>query len=345
MTRDVEDWLELLEGDLSSRWSAIEHFLDHPDERAVEPLVAVALERCGLDDIPYYATEAILLVLGEEAFAERFSREYRSGSDEERWAAVKALAARTPEASREVLLEALEDESPNVVACAVGALGRLDDSSLADAIRPLVNHEDARISRAAIAAMSRLDPKSATEQAIEDLASADVEKRRNAAMQLVDRPSTLATEALIARIEDVDEVPQVRFKCVEALGMTRDERGFDTMLAALDDASSEVRSTAACFLGYFEDPRAIDALSDYLHARGDGEFAHGQAAIGLGHLGHPGAIETLLKALEDDRDNVRQWACDALRRINTPDEMLPAVVEGLVGRLEDESSAVRSYAI
>ncbi len=321
------------------------HFIDHPDERAVESLVALALDPQRYEDEQYYAAEAVLRTLDEEAYVERFARAFREFDGRPRYLALSALAEWAKEASREILLEALEDDAPRVVSLAVGALGRTDDLSLADTLRPFAEHEHADIRRSALQAMSRLDSEFATKRAIADLESGDFRQRFNAAMQLGEKPSKLAVGALIARLRDPDESPKVRFKAIEALGAIRDQRAFEPILEALDDASEDVRSTAARILGNFADPRAIEPLSSYLHARHDGPYAHSEAAMALGNIGHPDAIPPLLDALADDREPVRQWACDALRKIEPPRDMRSQVIDRLVERLDDDSSTVRQYAL
>jgi HEAT repeat protein len=69
------------------------------------------------------------------------------------------------------------------------------------------------------------------------------------------------------------------------------------------------------------------------------------AAIALRDLGHPDAIPALLKALDDDREPVRQWTCEALGSIAPTEELRSQIIEGLVRRLNDTSETVRTSAI
>lgn len=346
MSSDIDKWLEDLESEaFDVRWDALMHFLDHPDERAVEALVELALHWQRDEDEQYYAAEAVLMVLGEDAYVERFARAYESEDGGRRLRAISAIAEWAKEAGRDVLIEALEDTYPDVVALAVSPLSKLGDPSLADTIRPLTDHDHPRVRKSAVEAMMRLDPKFAAQKAIAELDSGDRQRRFNAAMTLVDNPTKAAVDALIARVEDNDEDGRVRAKCVEALAAARDPRGFDVVLAVLEADDEDCRVTAARQLGHFEDPRAIEPLIEYLQATGDDEYAHSEAAIGLGILGHPGAIPTLVEALGDDRTNVRQWACDALSKIEPPADKRDMVIDALLGRLEDEDSTVRTYAI
>jgi HEAT repeat protein len=232
--------------------NAIMHFAHEPDARVVNSLVALALNPQHDENEQSIAAEAVLQALGEAEYVERFAHAYHTLTGEQRRLALCALADWAPETARLVLVDALEAAEPDIVSLAIEGLGCIEDPILGDDIRPFIDHDDNEIRRAAHEAMSRLDTEYAAARAIADLGSDDCERRFNAVMQLIDNPSKSAVGPLFARLKDLTESPSVRSKSVEALGATRDPRAFDTVLAALNDSSKSVRSTAARFLGNFE---------------------------------------------------------------------------------------------
>ena len=144
---------------------------------------------------------------------------------------------------------------------------------------------------------------------------------------------------LLARLGDPKERSGVRFKAVEALSAARDPAALPALIAALGDADSAVRSTAAWCLGVFRAPEAYEPLVAYLFADMDGEYAHAGAAISLGLSGDPRALAPLKRALDDEREAVRQWAAEGLGHLK-----LAQAVPPLVLALEDVSEAVRESA-
>ncbi len=148
--------------------------------------------------------------------------------------------------------------------------------------------------------------------------------------------------------------PDARRCAAIVLGVVKDTRAVDRLIAAMDDPEAEVRSSAATALGEIEDIRAIDPLvvtlgdraAQYeasmalakigksavprlllaLHDRNTGWYA----ANTLGEIGDPAAVPKLvdiLRNLHYDRD-MRQVAAEALGKIGDP-TAIPALIESL----------------
>jgi HEAT repeat protein len=80
--------------------------------------------------------------------------------------------------------------------------------------------------------------------------------RGSAAFKLGKLRADLAVPRLVEMAE-IDPNPEARWSAVAALGAIRDRRARPTVVAALDDTHSGVRSWAAISLGKYEDRGAV----------------------------------------------------------------------------------------
>ncbi len=192
-----------------------------------------------------------------------------------------------------------------------------------------------------------------------------IENSRKAAIELGKYGRAAAIEVLSDIIDDGDEGEYQRLEAVDLLGRCREGRATEILLRTLQHPRPAFRARAAQALGRLRDVRSVRALTlalqdpavlkDAAEALGDlgnvavpqlhSALADPQAAVrravvrGLSRVG-PGAVEALVAALDDDDEEVRFWALDAIvvqRRQSSVEWLIPA--------LSDSSDRVRGLAL
>jgi hypothetical protein len=106
------------------------------------------------------------------------------------------------------------------------------------------------------------------------------------------------------------------------------------LITRLKDPQGFVRSEAALELGNIKDPRAVDSLIATLE---DPEFFVRTAAVeALGKIKDPRAVDPLIASLKDPDANVQGGAAEALGNIKDPRAVGPLLTE-----LKDQKAYVR----
>jgi HEAT repeat protein len=121
-----------------------------------------------------------------------------------------------------------------------------------------------------------------------------------------------AVNPLIATLKDKD--PGTRMCAVEALGKIKDPRAINPLIAALNDKGWEIRGSG------FEASNNIGTIPvAYLNAavKDRGWYLREKAAEALGEIGTL-AVEPLIAALMDTDTIVRKGAAEALSNMNDP---------------------------
>jgi len=122
--------------------------------------------------------------------------------------------------------------------------------------------------------------------------------------------------------------PTVQYEAAEALGEIGDERAVEPLLAALkNDETSGVRWKAVEALSKLGTPAVAGLIGALQH---DDDDVRWKAAIGLGEIGDPNAIPSLVNLLCDDDRYVRSRAAYALSMMGEPavDPLICALREG-----------------
>jgi len=122
--------------------------------------------------------------------------------------------------------------------------------------------------------------------------------------------------------------PTVQYEAAEALGEIGDDRAVEPLLAALkNDETSGVRWKAVEALSKLGTPAVAGLIGALQHNDDDVRW---KAAIGLGEIGDPNAIPSLINLLCDDDRYVRSRAAYALSMIGEPavDPLICALREG-----------------
>jgi HEAT repeat protein len=160
----------------------------------------------------------------------------------------------------------------------------------------------------------------------------DLDVQYGAAEALGEIGDSGAVEPLIAALKN-DEYGGVRWKAAEALSKIG-APAVSALIGALRHHDDDVRWKASIALGEIGDPRAIDPLISLLCD--EDRFVKSHAALALGAIGEP-AVNPLLRALREGDGNLRWGAAIALGKIRDP-----RAIEPLIGALADKYENVRA---
>ncbi|MFW5748549.1 MAG: HEAT repeat domain-containing protein [Chloroflexota bacterium] len=126
-------------------------------------------------------------------------------------------------------------------------------------------------------------------------------------------PDPMVMKQLLMELRDINK--DKRRTAVMKLGMLGGDQAIRTLMLIVQNEYEDLimRSRAALMLGKLGDPRAVDPLIRALDAPGHQTPLN--AAEALGKLGDPRAIEPLLMLAASGRDRTREAALRALERI------------------------------
>jgi len=113
--------------------------------------------------------------------------------------------------------------------------------------------------------------------------------------------------------------------------------------AHLDDEDPLVARSAAWALAHLQGERAISSLIS-LSKCADAQVRRA-VAVGMAGSDRPDAINTLVELMEDDDDEVRNWATFGLGNVGFGSLDSPDIREALRRRLNDSFSEVRDEAV
>lgn len=115
----------------------------------------------------------------------------------------------------------------------------------------------------------------------------------------------------------------------------------DPMLRALKSHTWYKRMGAAYVLGVLKEPRAVQSLIDILEMDNEGSQDKEIAAVALGRIGDPLAMDSLTTSLLNNKsESVRSAAAMALDLLRSP-----SAVEPLIKALNDHNKEVRNTAV
>ncbi len=115
------------------------------------------------------------------------------------------------------------------------------------------------------------------------------------------------------------------------------DEGIKGPIEALGHSDRAFRQFAAVVLGKIKDPRAVEPLITALKDADSG--VRGKAAVALGKIEDPRAVGPLITALKDADNSVRTKAAEALVKIGPP------AVDPLIGTLRDPDGGVWERAL
>lgn len=209
----------------------------------------------------------------------------------------------------EILLERLDAEDPDTSRTIVALLGRIGDSRAVPALTQLLGAEP-DLAIAAANALANIGDRAAFEplSRLLEHPNAAVRRAAVAALNAISHPDMPGR--VVAWLRDPD--PRVRECAVRIAGYFGYPECIDLLLERCQDDDEQVRSAAVEHLPYLEDERAFDALRAAL--RDPSHRVRAAAARALGYVEPERAIPPLLTALEDDDPWVRRYAAQSLSR-------------------------------
>jgi HEAT repeat protein len=265
---------------------------DMGDTRAIEPLIAVLKDRNS--DVRQAAAKA-LEGLGWEPPDEEHKGWYLVGKLDWEGCVLLGGSAVKP------LIAILKDDNEDVRLRAAEALGKLGDArAITPLVTALLDHidRDEGMQSEVVAALdqlgTQLDNTAILVQAMEPLIAAfwgNDYNMRQRAVQVLGMLDTRVVEPLIAALSD----------------------NVESLMSALEDSDSDVRSVAVLALGRSGNPRAIELLIPSL--QDNDEDVRLLVAWVLGKSGDSRAIEPLITILEDSDEDVRETATEALEEM------------------------------
>jgi HEAT repeat protein len=177
------------------------------------------------------------------------------------------------------------------------------------------------------------------EQLEKDLNSDDVEKRKSAIIALGEMKDNRAVDLLLGIIGNQFELYEIVTVALRALKNTDDKRIIAPVLRAYSTFDSDiVKMYVASILGGFEDPDVVDPLIKILKFGPQG--AKCNAAYGLGINCYVPAVNALFEAFNSERNQVvRRSILSALGMVEDI-----GVVSTLIKALKDSDQFIREIA-
>ncbi len=193
------------------------------------------------------------------------------------------------------------------------SIAKMKDAHDISGLVRLLNHRDPDIQYHAVEALGEIGDAGAVEPLITLLKHDEMSGVRWKTAQSLVKIGAPSVEPLISVLQHPDS--DVRWKAAIALGEIRDLRATEPLIRQLSDSDRFVKSRIAHALGMIGAP-VVRPLIQILR-EGDGNQRWG-AAIALGRIKDPQAVEPLILALADKYENVRAEAAASLAAIGTP---------------------------
>jgi HEAT repeat protein len=230
-----------------------------------------------------------------------------------RTTAVRALS--NFDKARSWILECLHDPDIGVVETAIHSLEEFSGPDIVAGLCMALQHQSAGVRRAAVWALRKVGDATATPALVGSLHDEDETVRWTAADALRNFGDASAIPALLTVIHD--DSRDVRSHSLDALIRIGGATAVAGLLAELRGNNRRDRANAAYALGGIGDGAAVPALLEAL--RDKEESVRVNAARALGHIRAESGADDLIALLknDDEEDELRQAASDALREIGT----------------------------
>jgi len=225
------------------------------------------------------------------------------------------------------LIATLRDENGAVCASAATALGQLESR---EAVEPLIGVLLTRKESAARMRAAEALGKLGDQRAIKPLMATLKEQERNVRWSVIKALGLLRAEQAIQPLIAMSGDRDIREHVVEALAQIG-QLSVPPLVAALRGGEKEIKTGAAMSLGQIGGPQALEALRTSLENDED-EAVRASAAWGLGHIGSAQAVEALATTLRSDKYRwVRASAAISLGQIGGV-----RAIEALTDALKDK---------
>lgn len=225
---------------------------------------------------------------------ESTARGFAASGEADKVLALEMVARAPDEATRELVVRALEDDALPVRRAAAQAAGRARVAAAAPVLLAWLSEPEAVLRQTAATALGNVGDDGAVAPLVKALEDVDPLVRAAAAGALAKLGAATATEAL------------------DALG---------ALTASLHDRNGAVRLAAIAALAQLGDPRAQPSLSELTS---DKDATVALAAVrALGRLGDAGAVPTLVELLQGEHVALQVAACQALGTLRDPAALAP----------------------
>ena len=250
----------------------------------------------------------------------------------------------------EAYVDALQHEMPELRMAAAGAVGRGGVLEAVPALVPLLSEENPRVRIRAVRAAGEVGDDRLMDPLSPLTGDPNARIRRAVAAALGEIGGDRAFSGLLRLVEDGDL--GVRVAAVRAMGAFDDARPIEPLIASFEDEEEEVRRTAVYSLvellsnapaGRSHEMRTeivevlstthgdvvTDALTELFDESTEAHQRRNAAwLLGRVTAGGPAALATLVEALDDDDEMVRQFAATSLAEIDA-DGVEDALLEAL----------------
>ena len=351
----------LRDSDATVRQWAVRSLGKLGDPRVIQPLLDQ------LDDDDPAVREWVVRTLGsagDERAVQPLVDRLDDDEPEVREWIVRTLASVGDQRAVQPLIDRLDDDDPEVREWIVRTLAAIGDDRVVQPLVDRLDDDEPEVREWIVRTLASVGDQRAVQPLIDRLDDDDPEVREWIVRTLAAIGDDRVVQPLIDRLDD-DE-PEVREWIVRTLASVGDDRVIQPLIERLDDQDAEVREWAARGLGSYGstsigqdwrnrapeplmpgldhgppmpgDAQAIAALIRTLES--DDAEVREWAARGLGKMGDGSAVGPLSELLGDQDEEVRQWAIRSLGSLRDTD-----ATDSLIDALEDSQPQVREWAV
>lgn len=294
-----------------------------------------------------------------------------------RLGAAEALGQMRSEKAVEPFVDALEDKDEFVRWIATKALREIKSGRISDRFINMLGDESRFVRREAAKGLGAIGSEETLDPLVSALSDEDEYVRKMAVESLGEIRSERAAKTLINKLSDKSHL--VRLEAAKALGMIKVRKAVAPLLFALGDENRFVRKEAANALGQLESEKVLEPLIrifkseepfirqgavralgqvnsngmpecisnrafDFIDnaLKDENKFVCREAAKALQNLSESRrerAFESLIRALDNEDDEVRRLAAESLGLFDCEKEISP-----LINALKSEDATVRRFA-
>jgi len=209
------------------------------------------------------------------------------------------------------LLLVLQEQDNETRRAAAHVLGQIGDARAVEPLLDLLVDQDPKVRRAAVEAVGQIGDSRAVEALETALQDKDGTVRLAAIKALAKIGGSRAVEALIAALRGrfvhrltLEELDKMK---------SEDARQIATLLRSWDENSAPVHLLLRKAMNEATHPFVVYLLTTMLS---EGKHERASAAEALGRIGDSRAVESLIAALKDEDESVRQAATEALEKLD-----------------------------
>jgi HEAT repeat protein len=273
----------------------------------------------------------ILAVMKDPRTIDILIESTKDPDEDVRLRAVEILEKKNDPRTIEPLIRLLKDTDEDVRVATARFLGKSGNPIVIDPLTAALGDLEWKVQEAAAAALIPFKDQRATRPLIVAMKDDDVMIPAHKALAEI---GTSTVELLLPALKSVHEY--IRIGAANALGLIKDERAVQPLIAAVGDPKGDVREAAVAALSKFG-AISVEPLIEALKNSNE-DFRSG-AADALGIIKDNRAVDPLIASLKDEESDVRESATRALGNIADP-----KTVEALIEALKDRDSDVRALA-